>query len=559
MKEAELLKLALLKSHNVAYSWDIAADSITWNGDIHSILGLGKEAKIYSKKQYSSLIHKLDRAKFLHSLKTCAEKGGDYSRSYRFCSNEGGVIQVWDRGTLIKKGKKKYLIGIINTNEQHADLGSKINDPASQFQQNQTSEYFNQELLKKLSEIFQKDKEGHKNSVLLNVSIDNLAMMMTWYTIDFAERIMSALEVELKKLIGKSDVIRRISINKFGIILKNHSKLEAQQVIDRILHHVQLYKNPSFEEQIHLRTSIGSVSFPESATDAQDAMNKAYLALSIAKNKTSEFHCDYQQAKKQYMDTKNQISQLNYMRSAFSEKRLHLAYQPIVECKTGKVNKYECLLRVEEADGKMNSAGRFIPVAEKMGFIEIIDRFVLETVVNELKQNKDVMLSFNVSNMTTDNPKWLKMCTKLLQDDSVASRIIVEVTETAAHRDMRQTAYFVAALQALGCQVALDDFGAGYTSFRQLKSLSMDMIKIDGSYITNLAENSENILFIKTLLNFNQSYGLETVAECVESGEVAKILIELGVDYLQGYYFGKPDLARPWANERPPYEEQVRM
>jgi EAL domain-containing protein (putative c-di-GMP-specific phosphodiesterase class I) len=96
-------------------------------------------------------------------------------------------------------------------------------------------------------------------------------------------------------------------------------------------------------------------------------------------------------------------------------------------------------------------------------------------------------------------------------------------------------------MQALGCKVALDDFGTGYTSFHQLKYLSLDVVKIDGIYIRNLKENTENYLFIKTLLDFSKSYGLETVAEFVESGEVAKILMSLGVDYLQGYFFGKPE------------------
>ncbi|MCB2082008.1 MAG: EAL domain-containing protein, partial [Rickettsiales bacterium] len=130
-----------------------------------------------------------------------------------------------------------------------------------------------------------------------------------------------------------------------------------------------------------------------------------------------------------------------------------------------------------------------------------------------------------------------------------ARRLVVEITETAAQRDLRQTAYFVAALQSLGCKVALDDFGAGYTSFRQLKSLSVDIVKIDGSYIRNLTANSENQLFIKTLLDFNHSYGLKTVAECVESGDVAKMLMDMHVDYMQGYYFGKVELQPPWKTE----------
>ena len=234
------------------------------------------------------------------------------------------------------------------------------------------------------------------------------------------------------------------------------------------------------------------------------------------------------------------------MKDSVNQDRFCLAYQPIVESRTGKVASYECLLRVKDDEGKISTAWPVIHVAEKTGFIDIVDHFVLDRVVNELKENKSLELTFNVSNITTDSPKWLASCTKHFSDADIATRATIEITETAAERDLKQTAYFVASLQALGCKVPLDDFGAGYTSFRQLKSLSVDMVKIDGMFILDLAENSENLLFIKTLLDFNNCYGLQTIAECVESGEVAKLLMDLHVDYMQGYYFGVPNVEAPW-------------
>ena len=101
----------------------------------------------------------------------------------------------------------------------------------------------------------------------------------------------------------------------------------------------------------------------------------------------------------------------------------------------------------------------------------------------------------------------------------------------------------------MGCQVALDDFGSGYTSFRQLKALSVDMVKIDGAFIKDLTDNSDNRFFVKTLLDFTKGFGLQSVAEFVEKGETAKMLMELGVDYMQGYYFGKPENYRSWLNK----------
>jgi EAL domain-containing protein (putative c-di-GMP-specific phosphodiesterase class I) len=189
-------------------------------------------------------------------------------------------------------------------------------------------------------------------------------------------------------------------------------------------------------------------------------------------------------------------------------------------------------------------------VAEKMGMIDLVDTMVMEMVIDELRRSPNVHLAFNVSNHTTENGVWLdSISQKLKETPDIAPRLSVEITETAVHRDLRRAAYFVASLQAMGCTVALDDFGSGYTSFRQLKALSVDIVKIDGIFIKDIAQSADNQFFVKTLLDFAQAFGLETVAEFVETGEIAKILMEMGVDYLQGYYLGKPQNHRSWLNE----------
>ena len=177
----------------------------------------------------------------------------------------------------------------------------------------------------------------------------------------------------------------------------------------------------------------------------------------------------------------------------------------------------------------------------------MIDHMVLDMVIKELELAPQLVLAFNVSNLTTENAHWLQHFRDLLKDrPHIANRLIVEITETAAQRDLRRTAYFVASVQEMGCQVALDDFGSGYTSFRQLKSLSVDTIKIDGAFIRDLADNKDNRFFVKTLLDFTKGFGLKSVAEYVENGETAKMLMELGIDAMQGYYFGKPENFRSW-------------
>ncbi|MFN7613415.1 MAG: EAL domain-containing protein, partial [Alphaproteobacteria bacterium] len=222
----------------------------------------------------------------------------------------------------------------------------------------------------------------------------------------------------------------------------------------------------------------------------------------------------------------------------------------IIYSKTGKVGYYEALLRFFSEDGKISSAGTLIPIAERMGMIGVIDRLTLEMALKELRFDPDVKLALNISNLTTQDPVWYAHLKEAIEETpAIAPRLIVELTETAIHRDLKHAAMFCAEIQALGPMVALDDFGAGYTSFRQLKALSVDMVKIDGSFIKDLTDNDDSRFFVKTLLDFTQGFGLKSVAEFVENGEVAKMLMELGVDYLQGFYFGRPMNFRGWLKE----------
>jgi len=125
---------------------------------------------------------------------------------------------------------------------------------------------------------------------------------------------------------------------------------------------------------------------------------------------------------------------------------------------------------------------------------------------------------------------------------SITDRLTVELTETSAIRDMEESVRFLSRLRELGCHVAIDDFGAGYTSFRNLQALVVDSVKIDGSFIRDLHDSPDNQLFVRTLVDLAKNFGLQTVAEWVGSGEDADLLRDYGVDFLQGFYIGTPEL-----------------
>ena len=410
------------------------------------------------------------------------------------------------------------------------------------------SDFYPREFVETLEQAINSAINEHRAGSLMLISISNLSMIVNAYGHDTSEIVMHDLIKMITAILSPGDRAQRIQRDQLGIVLPNAYPEDVAILAQRIYTIIQNFGRDSFASvALHIIGTIGSACFPQETSDAHDALDKAYVAVNSLQ---SNSYSTYDMTRPEADQCRQQMGLANYLFKAYKEKRLRLSYQPIIERKTGQTSHYEALLRLVNQNGKISSAGALIPVAEKMGMIDIIDTMVMEMVINELRNASDVRLAFNVSNMTTENSVWLDRLSQLIKETpEIASRLIVEITETAIHRDLRRAGFFVASLQALGCQVALDDFGSGYTSFRQLKALSVDMVKIDGIFIKDLAESSDNRFFVKTLLDFAQGFGLQTVAEFVENGEITKILMEMGVDFLQGYYFGKPANHRVWLNE----------
>jgi EAL domain-containing protein (putative c-di-GMP-specific phosphodiesterase class I) len=235
------------------------------------------------------------------------------------------------------------------------------------------------------------------------------------------------------------------------------------------------------------------------------------------------------------------------VRNALREDRLLLAFQPVVCAATGEVDYFECLLRMRTEQGDIVAAAEFITPVEELGMIGLIDRYVLEKTVEALAADPAVRLGFNVSGLTVSDRAWLRSLTALLRRrPDLGPRLVVEITETAALGDIAESAHFVDTLRQAGCRVALDDFGAGYTSLRHLQALPVQIIKIDGSLIRQMTSKSNTRVFLRHLLGLARSCGLTTVAESVELPDEAALLRLEGISRLQGYLIGRPTVERSW-------------
>ena len=181
------------------------------------------------------------------------------------------------------------------------------------------------------------------------------------------------------------------------------------------------------------------------------------------------------------------------------------------------------------------------------GPFRLIDRTALEMAVGVLKENPEIRLGVNVSGTMAEDASWLQSFVEYVRENrDVANRLMIELTETAALHQFEENAQFVSQLREMGCAVAIDDFGAGYTSFRNLRKLGVDIVKIDGAFVQNIARSADDRAFVQTLIDLARRLQIKTVAEWVQDEEAASLLRDWGCDYIQGRLIGLASAERPW-------------
>ncbi len=216
-----------------------------------------------------------------------------------------------------------------------------------------------------------------------------------------------------------------------------------------------------------------------------------------------------------------------------------IALQPLVHAKTGVPALHEALMRLRRADGALALPAAILPTAEKSGLIQLIDQRVLDLGLKKLREDPDMRIAVNVSGHTLHDPDFfIRLSATLESCQEIARRLTIELTETCVIEDVEATIRAVGVIRKLGAKVAMDDFGAGHTSFKNLRRCEFDLVKIDGAFIQNLARSSDDRFFVRTLIELARHIGIPVVAEWVEDAETAKILRDWGVEYLQGNYFG---------------------
>ena len=535
-----------------AYIWDIVSDKMEWESNAGTVLGMRRIDAVNTGSGFQFLIAPEHLARRQSQILSGAGgEGGKpipYRTPYRFTpGGRRSEHSIWleDHGCWWADvdGNPIRARGVIRViNERHKEeqrlLHLSDHDEL-------TGQLNRIRLTEALETTLKHCEQTHQPCAFLMVAVNNLSVINETFGFDIGDEVVAAVAKLIKSKLRGGDSIGRYSSNKFGIILNDCGPGSMRIAAERFMKAVRDAAIRTSACQLSATIVVGGLQVPEQAKTVSNATSCALQALARARDKRHDSFHAYEPSPLRDSARKRNVTIADDVISALDEHRMLLALQPIVTTTTRRPDLYECLLRMQMPDGRILAAGDFIEVAEQLGLSRLIDRRVLELAVDLAKKHPDLKLSVNVSSLTCSDHEWLVLLHRLTGGQrSVTSRLTIEITETTVIGDLDQTINFVDTLKELGCRVAIDDFGAGYTSFKNLKHLAVDMVKIDGGFVKNLSTDKADMIFVKTLASLAKSFGMETVAEWVGDNETALLCKDAGIDHLQGFLFGKPFLAR---------------
>ena len=533
-----------------AFVWDIATDALHWSDHVGAVFPDIPAASLSSGAEFAKLIEP-ERAIRLDALSQSPVHGGD-GTPYRIeygvrASTSAPLLWIEESGSWLAgaDGKPARAQGIVRINNERRARDQQLlklarHDPL-------TGELNRAHLIAALAATIEETTRFRTSCAFMLIGIDHLARINDAFGFDVADAVIAEVANRIRSRLRAGDVLGRFSGNKFGLILKNSTVDDMNVAAERFLAIIRDEVVPTKSGPVSVTASIGAVSVPRYARNTDEVINRAHETLDGAKRRRAGSFSVWRPNVERDAQRRVNIRVTDEIVTALNERRIAMAYEPVVAARSREAAFYECLVRMEQDDGQVLLAPDIVRVAERLGLIRLVDHRVLELVIAELANSPAVRLSLNISPDTTMDPDWWTSIECLMRaHPGVGERLIVEITETVAIQDIDDVRGFVTRLKNFGSHIAIDDFGAGYTSFRNLRKLGVDIVKIDGAFVQNIAQSADDRAFVQTLIDLARRLQIKTVAEWVQDEESAVMLREWGCDYIQGRLIGLASSQRPW-------------
>ncbi len=404
---------------------------------------------------------------------------------------------------------------------------------------------FQQELERMLAECERSATQG----ALLFFDLDEFKVINDTFGHRAGDALLIRVAGEVNALVRRNETLARLGGDEFALLVPNAREQDVMQLAERIVRAVGAIPFRFEGQNLRLTSSLGIALYPTHGTDADTLIAHADAAMYQAKQAGKNTWRIYSPEQDATLAMVHHLTWNDRIDHALANGLLRLHFQGVYRTADGSLSHLEVLVRMldEENPERLILPGRFIPVAEKSRRILAIDRWVLAEAIRLLGEHPEMPpLAVNISGRSFDDPSLPQYIADLLRSHGVAARrLMVELTETSAVTDLADAQRFIEALHTTGCQICLDDFGSGFSSFAYLKHLPVDTVKIDGMFIRNLPEDRDNQVFVKAIADVARGMGRITVAEFVENERCLELLRGYGVDLVQGYHLDTPRADHP--------------
>jgi diguanylate cyclase (GGDEF)-like protein/PAS domain S-box-containing protein len=386
---------------------------------------------------------------------------------------------------------------------------------------------------------------SHARFALLYFDLDDFKYINDTFGHSTGDTVLVRAAGEVSSVIRHIEIFARLGGDEFAILSNIHPGDDISVLPSRIVSAIASIPLRFRGTNIRLTSSIGVAIFPEHGETAEDLVAHADAAMYQAKSQGKNTWAIYDPARDASENMMVRMSWRDRIAQALDQGLFELHFQGVYATADRCLRHAEVLIRMHDAEQpeQLIMPGQFIPYAEKTGQILDIDRWVIRRSIELLAAHDNLPpLAINISGRSFDEPDLPRYTRSLLMEHRVdPGRLIIELTETAAVSDIQDAQRFIEAIHQAGCIVCLDDFGSGFSTFGYLKYLEVEVLKIDGAFISDLANNRENQIFVKAMVEVAKALGKMTVAEYVEDEATFESVRRLGIDLAQGYCFGRPN------------------
>jgi diguanylate cyclase (GGDEF)-like protein len=382
-------------------------------------------------------------------------------------------------------------------------------------------------------------RTGSMFSIVL-IDIDDFKLINDVYGHQTADMVLKELSERLKKSLRRTDIPARFGGDEFAVLLPDLSRDTARAIAKRLINILSSEPVKIEDKEIPISVSAVVVSYPQDGTSEEELITYAEYLMREVERKGKGIVLSSEESPHKFSMIKEVERSII---ESLEKSSVVPFYQEIIDLKDMSLFGFEVLMRIK-FNGRFLSAGEFVDVAERIGAVQKIDLLLMERVFENYKLFENKFPIFIFINMVPDNltEEFAEKVRALADKYSVPiNNVVFEITERKAIEDIMRVVIFVRELKDEGFRFAIDDFGSGYSSFYYLKYLPVDFLKIDGEFVKTLPNSPTDRIFIEGIVSVAKKMGIKTIAEFVENENVLEVVKDLGIDYAQGYYLGKPE------------------